>query len=240
MRINNYISASGFCSRREADALIIAKKVKINGRLAEIGSQVKEKDRVEVNGKRIEQKKKHVYIMLNKPIGVVCTTEGKIRNNIIDFVGYKERIFPIGRLDKDSEGLILLTSDGSIVNEILREENQHDKEYQVIVNKAITSDFLNQMSEGVTIFNPVKKKHEKTKPCTLNKIDEKKFSIVLSQGLNRQIRRMCEALGYQVVGLKRVRIMHIKLGKLKTGMWRELSEAELNGLVKKKEKSAKK
>ncbi len=233
MRINNYISASGFCSRREADALVLAKKVKINGRLAEMGSQVKDKDRVEVNGKRIEPLKKHVYIMLNKPAGIVCTTERKIRGNIIDFVGHKERIFPIGRLDKDSEGLILLTSDGSIVNEILREENQHDKEYQVSVNKEITPEFLIQMSEGVTIFNPVKEKHEMTKPCVIHKNGEKAFTIILSQGLNRQIRRMCEALGYQVVNLKRVRIMHIKLGKLKTGVWRELSEAEVNGLIKK-------
>ncbi len=233
MRINNYISASGFCSRREADALVLAKKVKINGRLAEMGSQVKDKDRVEVNGKRIEQLKKHVYIMLNKPAGIVCTTERKIRGNIIAFVGHKERIFPIGRLDKDSEGLILLTSDGSIVNEILREENQHDKEYQVSVNKEITPEFLIQMSEGVTIFNPVKEKHEMTKPCVIHKNGEKAFTIVLSQGLNRQIRRMCEALGYQVVNLKRVRIMHIKLGKLKTGVWRDLSEAEVNGLIKK-------
>lgn len=237
MRINNYISASGFCSRREADALVLEKKVKINGRLAEIGSQVKENDRVEVNGKRIEQKKKHVYLMLNKPIGVISTTDQKIRGNIVDFVGHKERIFPIGRLDKDSEGLILLTSDGSIVNEILREENQHDKEYQVTVNKVITPEFLIQMSEGVTIFNPVKEKHEKTKPCVIHKNGEKSFTIILSQGLNRQIRRMCEALGYQVVSLKRTRIMHIKLGKLKIGSWRELSEAEVNGLTKTKDKT---
>jgi len=236
MRINNYISASGYCSRREADALVLAKKVKINGRLADVGSQVTEKDRVEVEGKRIVPVKKHVYIALNKPVGITCTTERHVRGNIIDFIGHKERIFPIGRLDKDSEGLILLTSDGSIVNEILREENQHDKLYQVTVNKKITPDFLGKMASGVTIFNPVKEKHEMTKPCTINSSGEYSFTIVLSQGLNRQIRRMCEALGYTVVSLKRTRIMHIKLGKLKTGEWRELSSAEIGGLTKARKK----
>lgn len=234
MRINNYISASGYCSRREADALILAKKVKINGRLADVGSQVSEKDRVEVAGKRIVPVKKHVYIALNKPVGITCTTERHVKGNIIDFIGHKERIFPIGRLDKDSEGLILLTSDGSIVNEILREENHHEKAYQVTVNKKITPEFLEKMASGVTIFNPVKEKHEMTKPCKVNASSELTFTILLSQGLNRQIRRMCEALGYNVVSLKRTRIMHISLGKLKTGSWRELSPAEIGGLTKAK------
>lgn len=234
MRINNYISASGYCSRREADALILAKKVKINGRLADVGSQVSEKDRVEVEGKRIIPVKKHVYIALNKPIGITSTTERHIKGNIIDFVGHKERIFPIGRLDKDSEGLILLTSDGSVVNEILREENRHEKEYQVVVHKKITPEFLEKMASGVTIFNPVKEKHEMTKPCVIRANSDTSFTILLSQGLNRQIRRMCEALGYNVLSLKRTRIMHIKLGKLKTGEWRELSPAEIGGLIKTK------
>lgn len=234
MRINNYISASGYCSRREADALILAKRVKINGRFADLGSKVSEKDRVEVDGKRIETKSKHVYIALNKPVGITCTTERHVKGNIVDFVGHKERIFPIGRLDKDSEGLILLTSDGSVVNEILRVENSHDKEYQVVVDKKITPDFLEKMAAGVKIFNPVKERHEVTLPCKIQGTSEKAFTIVLSQGLNRQIRRMVEALGYNVVSLKRTRIMHIKLGKLKPGQWRDLSPAEVGGLSKKK------
>ncbi len=234
MRINNYISASGYCSRREADALILAKRVKINGRFADLGSKVSEKDRIEVDGKRIETKSKHVYIALNKPVGITCTTERHVKGNIVDFVGHKERIFPIGRLDKDSEGLILLTSDGSVVNEILRVENSHDKEYQVVVDKKITPDFLEKMAAGVKIFNPVKERHEVTLPCKIQGTSEKAFTIVLSQGLNRQIRRMVEALGYNVVSLKRTRIMHIKLGKLKPGQWRDLSPAEVGGLSKKK------
>lgn len=234
MRINNYISASGYCSRREADALILAKRVKINGRYADVGSKVVEKDRVEVDGKRIETKSKHVYIALYKPVGITCTTERHVKGNIIDFVGHKERIFPIGRLDKDSEGLILLTSDGSVVNEILRVENSHDKEYQVTIDKKITQDFLEKMAAGVKIFNPVKERHEVTLPCKIQETSDKGFTIVLSQGLNRQIRRMVEALGYNVVSLKRTRIMHIKLGKLKPGQWRDLSQAEVGGLNKSK------
>ena len=234
MRINNYISASGYCSRREADALILGKRVKINGRFADLGSKVAEKDRVEVDGKRIESKSKHVYIALNKPVGITCTTERHVKGNIVDFVGHKERIFPIGRLDKDSEGLILLTSDGSVVNEILRVENSHDKEYQVVVDKKITPDFLEKMAAGVKIFNPVKERHEVTLPCKIQGTSDKAFTIVLSQGLNRQIRRMVEALGYNVVSLKRTRIMHIKLGKLKPGQWRDLSAAEVGGLTKSK------
>lgn len=234
MRINNYISASGFCSRREADVLILAKRVKINGRYADLGSKVAEKDRVEVDGKRIETKSKHVYIALNKPVGITCTTERHVKGNIVDFIAHKERIFPIGRLDKDSEGLILLTSDGSVVNEILRVENSHDKEYQVIVDKKITPDFLEKMAAGVKIFNPVKERHEVTLPCKIQGMGDKAFTIVLSQGLNRQIRRMVEALGYNVVSLKRTRIMHIKIGKLKPGQWRDLSPAEVGGLTKTK------
>lgn len=233
MRINQFISSTGFCSRREADALILSKKVKINGRVAEIGSRVNEKDRVEVEGKRLVAKKRHIYIALNKPVGITCTTERHIKGNIIDFIGHSERIFPIGRLDKDSEGLILLTSDGTIVNEILRVENQHDKEYKVKVDKKVTPDFIEAMASGVTIFNPVKERHEKTRPCKVTQESEHEIKIILSQGLNRQIRRMCEALGYNVVSLKRMRIMHIKLGKLRTGEWRNLTDEELKGLIRK-------
>lgn len=232
MRINNYISATGLCSRRAADELVQTKRVKINGKTADIGMRVSETDRVLVDGKPLTMKKKHVYIILNKPVGITCTTERHIKGNIIDFVGHKERIFPIGRLDKDSEGLILLTSDGGIVNEILREENHHEKEYVVVVDKKITADFIVQMASGVTIFNPVKNAKTRTKPCKVVAMDDKTFRIVLSQGLNRQIRRMCEAFGYKVVALKRTRIMHIKLGKLRTGEWRTLSQAEVGGLTK--------
>lgn len=233
MRINQFISSTGYCSRREADALILSKKVKINGRLADIGSRVSEKDRVEIEGKKLVAKKKHIYIALNKPVGITCTTERHIKGNIIDFIGHSERIFPIGRLDKDSEGLILLTSDGTIVNEILRVENQHDKEYKVKIDKKITPDFLEAMASGVTIFNPVKERHEKTRPCKVTQESEYEIKIILSQGLNRQIRRMCEALGYNVVSLKRMRIMHIKLGKLRTGEWRNLTDEEVKGLIRK-------
>lgn len=232
MRINNYISATGLCSRREADVLVQTKRVKINGKTADIGTRVSESDRVLVDGKPLTLKKKQVYIILNKPVGITCTTERHIKGNIIDFVGHKERIFPIGRLDKDSEGLIILTSDGGIVNEVLREENHHEKEYLVVVDHKISDDFLLKMASGVTIFNPVKHVKTRTKPCKIELINDKTFRIILSQGLNRQIRRMCEVLGYQVVTLKRTRIMHIKLGKLKTGAWRPLSEAEIGGLMK--------
>ncbi len=232
MRINNYISASGLCSRREADVLVQNKRVKINGKIADIGARVSETDRVLVDGKPLTTKKKQVYIILNKPVGITCTTERHIKGNIIDFVGHQERIFPIGRLDKDSEGLIILTSDGGIVNEILREENHHEKEYIVVVDKKISNDFIMQMASGVTIFNPVKHVKTRTKPCKVEAIDDVTFRIILAQGLNRQIRRMCEVLGYNVMKLKRTRIMHIKLGKLKTGEWRALSQAEIGGLMK--------
>lgn len=232
MRINQYISASGMCSRREADKWLMAKKVKINGKMAAVGTEVKPGDVVTVNGVRVQQKRKHVYLMLNKPAGITCTTERHIRGNIIDFIGHKERIFPIGRLDKDSEGLILLTSDGDIVNRILRKENNHFKVYRVQVNKAINGDFIKAMSEGVTIFNPVQKKHVKTLPCKVKQLKKDTFEIVLSQGLNRQIRRMCEVLGYEVVALKRTQIMNLKLNDLNVGKWRNLTELEVQNLLK--------
>jgi len=233
MRLNNFISSTGLCSRREADEMIKQKKVKVNGQIAELGYIVKPDDKVEVNGKVLEEKKDHVYIALNKPVGITCTTERHVEGNIIDFVNYPERIFPIGRLDKDSEGLILLTSDGSIVNEILREENNHEKEYIVMVNKKITSSFIKNMSRGVKIYNPVKNEYTITKSCKVFKINDRTFKIILSQGLNRQIRRICNQLGYKVISLKRIRIMNISLKDLPVGKWRYLTEEELKSIGRK-------
>ncbi|WP_077369110.1 pseudouridine synthase [Anaerosalibacter sp. Marseille-P3206] len=227
MRLNKFISSTGICSRREADELIKQNKVRVNGEIAPLGYNVEKNDKVELNGKLLKQKKNDVYIALNKPAGITCTTERHIKGNIIDFVNYPERIFPIGRLDKDSEGLILLTNDGDIVNEILREENNHDKEYIVTVNKKITPSFINDMSNGVKIYNPVKNEYTVTKKCKVFKINDKTFKIVLSQGLNRQIRRMCQKLGYRVVKLQRIRIMNITLKGLPLGKWRYLTEEEL-------------
>ncbi|RNB83111.1 23S rRNA pseudouridine(2604) synthase RluF [Brevibacillus nitrificans] len=226
MRINKYISETGFCSRRESDKLIEAGRVTINGRLAELGSTVSPGDDVRIDGNPLGAKKKSVYIALNKPVGITCTTELHIKGNIIDFVNHPERIFPIGRLDKDSQGLILLTNDGDIVNKILRAENNHEKEYIVTVDKPITPLFIQGMSGGVRILGTV------TKPCKVTKISDRVFKIVLTQGLNRQIRRMCQAFGYQVRQLKRVRIMNIDLGELRVGQWRDLTEKELAELNK--------
>jgi 23S rRNA pseudouridine2604 synthase len=225
MRINKYMSETGICSRREADKWIEAKRVTINGVSAELGSTVEEGDEVHVDGRPIGAKKEHVYIALNKPVGITSTSENHIRGNIVDFVGHSERIFPIGRLDKDSEGLILLTNNGDIVNQILRAENNHDKEYFVTVNRPITQMFLQGMSSGVKILGTV------TKPCTLHKEGERVFRIILTQGLNRQIRRMCEAFGYEVVRLQRVRIMNIHLDNLGRGKWRDLTASELQKLM---------
>ncbi|WP_026477381.1 23S rRNA pseudouridine(2604) synthase RluF [Alkaliphilus transvaalensis] len=225
MRINKFISETGVCSRREADQWISDKRVTINGIVAELGSTVKEGDVVKVNGKPIGTKKKPVYIALNKPVGITSTTEKQVKENIVDFVNHPERIFPIGRLDKDSEGLILLTNDGDIVNKILRAENNHEKEYIVTVNKPINNSFLEGMSKGVRILGT------KTKPCKVRKINDKTFNIILTQGLNRQIRRMCQVFGYQVMKLKRIRIMNIHLNGLKTGQWRNLTNKELSVLL---------
>ncbi|EJL27707.1 23S rRNA pseudouridine(2604) synthase RluF [Brevibacillus sp. BC25] len=226
MRINKFISETGICSRREADKLIEAKRVKINGQLAELGSTVASGDDVRIDGQPLGVKKKDVYIALNKPVGITCTTELHVKGNIIDFVNHQERIFPIGRLDKDSQGLILLTNDGDIVNKILRAENNHDKEYIVTVDKPITANFLHGMSNGVRILGTT------TKPCEVTKVSDRVFNIVLTQGLNRQIRRMCQAFGYQVRKLERVRIMNIALGNLKLGQWRNLTAKELTDLNK--------
>lgn len=230
MRINNYISSTGLCSRRQADELVKQGKVLINGGLAIIGQTVNPDDTVEVNGEPIKIVETYVYIALNKPVGITCTAERVVNGNIIDFVNHSERIFPIGRLDKDSEGLILLTNDGSIVNKILREENEHEKDYIVTVNKTITPSFIDGMTKGVKIYNPVKHEHTVTKVCKLTKIDKISFKITLSQGLNRQIRRMCTQFGYKVVKLKRIRIMNIELNDLPVGKWRNLTEEELNDL----------
>lgn len=225
MRINKFISETGFCSRREADKLVEAGRVRINGKVAELGSQAEAGDDVRVDGRPIQDKKPHVYIALNKPVGITSTTERHVQGNIVDFVGHPERIFPIGRLDKDSEGLILLTNDGDIVNKILRAENNHEKEYIVTVDKPLTRMFLQGMASGVRILGTM------TKPCEVNQVDDRVFRIILTQGLNRQIRRMCAAFGYEVQRLKRVRIMNIQLGKLGKGQWRDLTKQEMDELM---------
>lgn len=231
MRINNYISSSGYCSRRKADEYIKNGQVKINGLKAVIGQDVKDDEVVEVSGKKIVLKNTSIYIAFNKPIGIISTTDRKIKNNIIDYIGYKERIFPIGRLDKDSEGLILLTNDGNIVNEILRSSNNHEKDYVVTVDKNIDQNFINDMSNGLKIFNPVKNEYTLTKKCKVIKINNKVFKITLTQGLNRQIRRMCNSLGYNVVNLKRIRIMNIELKNLPIGSWRHINKNELENMM---------
>lgn len=220
-RINKAISDTGFCSRREADSLIEKGRVKINGIVALMGQKVTEADEIMVDGKIISNKPPVVYIALNKPRGIECTTNQRTPNNIVDFVHHKERIFPVGRLDKDSEGLILLTNDGDIVNKILRARNHHEKEYIVTVNKPVTEDFLRKMANGVPILDTV------TRKSFVEKIDDTTFKIILTQGLNRQIRRMTEYLGYRVVFLRRIRIMNIKLDNLKLGSYRSLSPLEL-------------
>lgn len=226
MRLNKYISETGVCSRREADKWIEAGRVTCNGREAVLGTQVAEADEVRIDGELIGRKKKQIYIALNKPVGIICTTESHIKHNIIEHVGYKERIFPVGRLDRDSEGLILLTNDGDIVNEILRSENNHEKEYLVWVDRPITDLSLRMMAGGVRIMG------DTTKPAKVVRIDACAFRIILTQGLNRQIRRMCSALGYQAQRLQRVRIMNVHLGNLKPGQWRHLTKPELAGLLR--------
>ncbi len=230
-RLNKHIAETGFCSRREADRLIADRRVTVNGIAAGMGAVVGEGDEVKVDGQalRVRPKKaggrKHVYLMLNKPVGITCTTEQSVEGNIIDFIDHQERIFPIGRLDKESEGLILLTSNGDIVNEILRAENRHEKEYLVAVNKPVTDEFLRGMARGVRVHNQI------TLPCRTAKIAKYGFRIVLTQGLNRQIRLMSEAFDYRVKQLRRVRIDNVKLGALKPGQWRNLTELELRGLL---------
>lgn len=226
MRINKFLSEAGICSRRGADKWIEAGRIKINGVKAELGSKVTDDDVVEVDNKvvKLNTDKGYVYIKLNKPRGITSTTERHIKGNIVDFVGHHERIFHIGRLDKDSEGLILLTNDGDIVNEILRKEGRHEKEYIVTVNKPITDDFVKQMSEGVAILDTV------TLPAKVEKLSTKTFRIILTQGLNRQIRRMTEALGYEVKQLRRIRVMNILVDDLKLGQWKDLTDSEKDEL----------
>ncbi|MGG4266033.1 23S rRNA pseudouridine(2604) synthase RluF [Peribacillus simplex] len=227
MRINKYISESGITSRRGADKWIADGRVTINGTVAELGSQAEPGDDVRVDGKPIKVEQQNVYIALNKPIGITSTTEKHIKGNIVDFVNHPLRIFHIGRLDKDSSGLILLTNDGDIVNEILRAENKHEKEYIVTVDKPLTASFIQDMSSGVEILDT------KTLPCKVKQLTKYTFNITLMQGLNRQIRRMCSALGYEVRDLHRIRIMNIHLDGLALGQWRDLTEDELSELFKK-------
>jgi len=225
IRINKFLSQAGFCSRRDADQYIVDGRVTINGTIAVIGSKINLDDDISVDGERISKKHiKKLYLMLNKPKGIVCTTDSGVeKSNIIDFINHPQRIFPIGRLDKTSEGLIFLTNDGDIVNKILRAKNKHEKEYHVTVNKPINSEFIKKMSSGVPILNTV------TRRCKVKYVKEYEFKIILTQGLNRQIRRMCEHLGYRVKKLKRIRIMNIELD-ISIGEWRYFTTEELSDL----------
>lgn len=224
VRINKFLSESGFCSRREADRLLEQGNVTINGKQPELGTKVAPNDEVRVNGKLVtNSNKKHIYLAFHKPVGIECTTNQKIKDNIVDYIAYPERIFPIGRLDKASEGLILMTSDGDIVNKILRARNNHEKEYIVSVNKPITEDFVKQMSNGIPILDTI------TRKCKVKQLNKNTFSIILTQGLNRQIRRMCEYLNFQVVTLKRTRIINIHLD-IAVGKYRPLTTKEINQL----------
>ena len=222
--LNKWISSKGYCSRREADVLIEKGQVTINGTIAKKGNRVADGDEVLIGGKPLQATPKHVYLVLNKPVGIVCTSDTREKDNIIDFVNYPERIFHVGRLDKQSQGLILLTNDGDIVNEVLRARYEHEKEYVVKVNRPIGRDFIRKMSQGVPILDTV------TKKCFVEQDTKYQFRIILTQGLNRQIRRMCEHLGYKVTYLKRVRIMNLQLGNLRVGQWRHLDKRELKEL----------
>jgi 23S rRNA pseudouridine2604 synthase len=225
LRLNKYLGETGACSRREADQWIAAGRITVNGAQAALGTQVAEGDVVLVDGQPLRAKPRRVYLALNKPIGIECTTDRDVRDNIVNLIGHTERIFPVGRLDKDSEGLILLTNDGDIVNTILRAENEHEKEYVVAVDRPLTADFLAGMARGVPILGTV------TNRCQVTQVGKNTFRIVLTQGLNRQIRRMCEHFGYTVRRLQRVRIMHVRLGELALGQWRNLTPAEMRGLL---------
>ncbi|CAM1333531.1 23S rRNA pseudouridine(2604) synthase RluF [Tenacibaculum aestuariivivum] len=225
INLNKFISSTGICSRRDAEKLINAGRVSINKNIAQLGNRVFEGDKVRVDGRLLIAKPKTLYIALNKPVGIVCTTDSKEKKNIVKFVGHPERLFPIGRLDKPSEGLIFLTNDGDIVNKILRAGNNHEKEYIVSVDKKITDEFIIKMSNGIPILGTV------TQKCKVKKINDFTFQIILTQGLNRQIRRMCEYLEYEVTKLKRERIMNVSLGNLTTGDWRELTEQEMKEII---------
>ncbi|HLW14196.1 MAG TPA: pseudouridine synthase [Flavobacteriaceae bacterium] len=227
IRINKAISSSGYCSRRQADTLIENERVTINGKLAVLGDRVTEEDTIAIDGKPIREENQDIYLILNKPVGITCTTDTRVLGNVIDFINYPKRIFHVGRLDKPSEGLLLLTNDGDIVNKILRAEYEHEKEYIVRVDRPITSSFIQKMSSGVPILDTV------TKRCEVEQVSRYTFKIILKQGLNRQIRRMCEHFNYNVEALQRVRLMHIELGDLPIGEWRYLTKEELKELHKK-------
>lgn len=224
--LNKYISSTGICSRREAEKLIVDGRVTVNGKPTQLGNRVFEGDIVKIDGKALKAKPKTIYIALNKPIGIVCTTDSKEKKNIVKFVGHPQRLFPIGRLDKPSEGLIFLTNDGDIVNKILRAGNNHEKEYIVSVNKPINDRFISRMGNGIPILGTI------TKKCKVEKLNQTTFKITLTQGLNRQIRRMCEYLDYEVTKLKRTRIMNVELRSLKTGEWRSLTADEMDKINK--------
>ena len=226
VRINKYLADSGKCSRRAADKLIADGEVFIDGRVAQLGDRVLPGMKVTFRGEKVRHNVKKKYIMLNKPVGIICTADPNEPDNVVSFIDHDDRIYPIGRLDKDSEGLLLLTNDGDIVNKILRASEKHEKEYEVRVDKAVDYDFIKKMEGGVHILGTT------TLPCKLVKTGEKTFNITLTQGLNRQIRRMCEALGYEVRSLRRIRIMHLRLGNLKLGAWRNLTPTELSELLR--------
>ena len=230
VRLNKYLSEAGVCSRREADRYVEAGRITVDGQPASMGQKIMPGQRVCLDGKPVKKAGKtedrRILIAVNKPKGIVCTTSKKEKDNIIDFLDYPERIYPVGRLDKDSEGLLLLTNDGELMNEILKARNYHEKEYEVKVNRPVTNTFLKKMSSGVPILDTV------TRPCQVERTGEKSFRIVLTQGLNRQIRRMCESLDYRVTDLKRTRIMNIRLGRLAVGSWRNVTGKELNELLK--------
>jgi 23S rRNA pseudouridine2604 synthase len=225
MRINKYLSERGLCSRREADSWVQEGRVKINGVVATLGTKVRAGDSVSVNGRTVGGETAHVYIALHKPVGIECTTDPRVPDNVIEFVSHRERIFPIGRLDKNSEGLLLLTNDGDIVNDLLRARHGHEKEYIVTVDRPVTDEFISGMANGVEILDRV------TAPCRVQRIAKNVFKIVLTQGLNRQIRRMCEVFGYSVRRLVRVRFVNIALEGIASGRWRNLTKAELAGLL---------
>ena len=226
IRLNKFLSDAGYCSRREADRLVEQGVVKVNGKNAVMGQKVTINDSIMVKGKNISREEEQILIALNKPVGIECTTDLNNPDNIVDFINFDKRIYPIGRLDKNSQGLILLTNDGSIVNNILKGSNYHEKEYVVTVDKPVTDDFIKKMSTGVRILDQV------TRPCKVAKVKKHVFNIVLTQGLNRQIRRMCGELGYNVQKLKRIRIMNIELGNLPVGQYRKVTDSELKELMR--------
>lgn len=228
-RLNKFIADSGYCSRREADRLIEEGRVRIDGRVGMLGDRITDGMIVTVDGKSLTGQGEKVYLLLNKPVGIVCTADPREPMNVVDYLNYPVRIFPVGRLDKNSEGLLLLTSDGEIVNRLLRAAGGHEKEYEVTLDRPVTAEFLQKMAAGVPILDTV------TLPCKVRRTGERSFNIILIQGLNRQIRRMCEALGCNVVKLRRIRIMNLKLDKLQPGQWRELTKEELDGLMRRLE-----